>query len=361
MDNNLILIGLVIFSIALIYLLYLNFEKIKDISTLKDEITNIKSTLEAQKNLQTSVTNNLLTKVGTLETMVTEGKSINDMWAEGQAKLNKVAHDVLNTSPTEEEMGSMGIMVGGEDEDIDDGEDEYDGEVHDEDVDELELENIDDDLEALDKDLDDAIDDLEREIGEHEVNDDSTATNIESSELEEELKTDLKNELGDIDIAAPVPGDIDAFFPEQTNNDDIEDVDDDDVEEVITSNDADPEEDVDDEEAEDEVEVEVEVDTSELNEENLKAHNEASGKHDVIESIEQLDSSSVNLDMLDNVEVEEDNDLEDVDMGKVGSKKYLTALTVRQLKAICKELDVKASGNKNEIVKRLVQHKKNEA
>lgn len=365
MDNNLILIGLVIFSIALIYLLYLNFEKIKDISTLKDEISNIKSTLETQKNLQTSVTNNLLTKVGTLETMVTEGKSINDMWAEGQAKLNEVANEVLNTPPTEEEMAQMGMMIGGEDGEVNDDhedEDDYDGEVNDHE-DELELENIDDDLEDLDKDLDDAIDDLEREIEEHEVNDDSTATNIESSELEEELKTDLKNELGDIDITAPVPGDIDAFFPESTveTNDNLEEVDDDDVEEVITTNNIQPNEEEEEDVEEDTEEQDNDEVVNELSEENLKAHNEVNDKHNVIESIEQLESSSVNLDMLDNVEVEEDNDLEDIDMKRVGSKKYLTALTVRQLKAICKELDVKASGNKNDIVKRIVQHKKNEA
>ena len=129
------------------------------------------------------------------------------------------------------------------------------------------------------------------------------------------------------------------------------------LEEVNAENEDEEVEEVDNDDEEGDEEESV----NELNEENLKTHNEANGKHNVIESIEQLDSSSVNLDMLDNVEVEEDNDLEDIDMNRVGSKKYLTALTVRQLKAICKELDVKASGNKNDIVKRIVQHKKNEA
>ena len=72
MDNNLILIGLVIFSIVLIYLLYLNFAKIKDISTLKDEISNLKNSINSQRTLQSSVTNNLLTKVGELERKIRE-------------------------------------------------------------------------------------------------------------------------------------------------------------------------------------------------------------------------------------------------------------------------------------------------
>ena len=213
----------------------------------------------------------------------------------------------------------------------------------------LDLEQIDDDMVALDKDLDEAIDDLEREIEEDVLNGENLISMTQTNELEEQLKTKLRNELGNVDSVANVSGNIDAFFPEgedNVNNNNLEDDVEDDVEEIITTNKREEEN--------------VKDEVIELSEENLKNHDEINGKHNVIESIEQLDSSSVNLDTLDNIEIVEDNDLEDVDMSKVVSRKYLTVLTVKQLKAICKEFDIKTRGNKNELIKVIVQHKKNE-
>ena len=57
LNNNLILIGLVVFSITLIYLLYLNFVKIKDIGALKQEIAIIKDNIQKHHALQNDMMN----------------------------------------------------------------------------------------------------------------------------------------------------------------------------------------------------------------------------------------------------------------------------------------------------------------
>ena len=402
MDNNLILIGLVIFSIVLIYLLYLNFIKIKDIGTLKDEISNLKNSIEGQRKLQSSVTNNILSKVGELELRL-KVKTINELSVEdsnetGEDEQNDLYHPNNNLNKSEYLMPgdlpvpselSMDHLNSNDlddndlnsndldDHDLDDLDDHDldelddneldDNELDDNELDDtelddnelddtelddnegLDLEQIDDDMVALDKDLDEAIDDLEREIEEDVLNGENLISMTQTNELEEQLKTKLRNELGNVDSVANVSGNIDAFFPEgeaNVNNNNLEDDVEDDVEEIITTNKREEEN--------------VKDEVIELSEENLKNHDEINGKHNVIESIEQLDSSSVNLDTLDNIEIVEDNDLEDVDMSKVVSRKYLTVLTVKQLKAICKEFDIKTRGNKNELIKVIVQHKKNE-
>lgn len=375
MDNNLILIGLVIFSIVLIYLLYLNFAKIKDISTLKDEISNLKNSIDSQRSLQSSVTNNLLTKVGELERKI-RGPMNNNLPNDTSNELSKdideefvrAANEALLTPPTE----VMSIHDDNDDNDIEfenydsDIDGDIDGEIDDIDG-ETDLENINDDMEALDKDLDDAIDDLEREIENNDM--DTIIPLMQSNELKDELNTEIINELGEIDIITKIPGDINSFFPE-TNDDDVEEIiisnvtedgDNQDEGECEGGEEGEGEEEVFKGEDNDEEDVVDELnEIVELNEENLKNHTEANGEHNVIDSIEQLESSSVNLDTLDNIEVDEGNDLEDVNMDKVNSKKYLTALTVRQLKAICREFDIKVRGNKSELIKVIIHHKNNE-
>lgn len=376
MDNNLILIGLVIFSIVLIYLLYLNFAKIKDISTLKDEISNLKNSINSQRSLQSSVTNNLLTKVGELERKI-RGPMNNNLPNDTSNELSKdideefvrAANEALLTPPTE----VMSIHDDNDDNDIEfenydsDIDGDIDGEIDDIDG-ETDLENINDDMEALDKDLDDAIDDLEREIENNDM--DTIIPLMQSNELKDELNTELINELGEIDIITKIPGDINSFFPETNDDDDVEEIiisnvtedgDNQDEGECEGGEEGEGEEEVFKGEDNDEEDVVDELnEIVELNEENLKNHTEANGEHNVIDSIEQLESSSVNLDTLDNIEVDEGNDLEDVNMDKVNSKKYLTALTVRQLKAICREFDIKVRGNKSELIKVIIHHKKNE-
>ena len=73
-------------------------------------------------------------------------------------------------------------------------------------------------------------------------------------------------------------------------------------------------------------------------------------------SLDDLDSKSVNLEVLDNIKVDNDPDnLESIDRKKIKSKKYLNTLTVKQLKGLCKELGVKSRGNKDELVKTLMK------
>ena len=73
-------------------------------------------------------------------------------------------------------------------------------------------------------------------------------------------------------------------------------------------------------------------------------------------SLEDLDSKSVNLEVLDNIKVDNDPDnLESIDRKKIKSKKYLNTLTVKQLKGLCKEVGVKSRGNKDELIKTLMK------
>ena len=413
LNNNLILIGLVLFSITLIYLLYLNFVKIKDIGALKQEIAIIKDNIQKHHALQNDMMNQFNDRISAMTlSQVQSGNGGGEPSVEEETDENHPEYMTVELPQVQSEMHqgylspeeakfhtnmhkklfenliSQGLVgVGPLEEDEDNNEDnvitrnvdvenlqdidEDELDLHDEDEDEDEDEDYDED--------DDEEEDLKTDVDVRTLNnDEENEGNDELHDLDEELEKELNDNLGDeLDIgdefeeklgnnlidnsAKGTTGTNSAEANE--NKDDAEDLDEIDIEKAISINEIldegeeNTEEILDDKNdisrflVEEEEEEEEEVESVELNEENLKAFNDYNRE---LDSLDKLESSSVNLDTIDNIDIDDTDDLEGIDLSKTKNRKYLNMLNVKQLRALCKKYDIKSRGNKNDLVRSII-------
>ena len=323
-NNNLVLIGLVILSISSIYLLYLNFSKIKDISRLKEEFLIIKNSITNNQKNNDEVLKNLIMYIDKLNKAVFNNQSQNTLNAQRTQETNpeEIDAEVVATNP--EEINAEVVTTNPEV--------VKEVEVVEPEVVEVEATNS----EEVDDDLD-----LELELTEEDI------SNINSLELNQENLEILNSNNKEIDmefknqkIVENLENSIQDIANEQTNN----------LDSFLSNNEKNIET--------DEVEVLEDIDlggSEEVEDIDLGGSEEVEDELNDL-SLDDLDSKSVNLEVLDNIKVDNDPDnLESIDRKKIKSKKYLNTLTVKQLKGLCKELGVKSRGNKDELVKTLMK------
>ena len=335
-NNNLVLIGLVILSISSIYLLYLNFSKIKDISRLKEEFLIIKNSITNNQKNNDEVLKNLIMYIDKLNKAVFNNQSQNTLNAQRTQETNpeEIDAEVVATNP--EEINAEVVTTNLEEINAEvvttNPEVVKEVEVVEPEVVEVEATNS----EEVDDDLD-----LELELTEEDI------SNINSLELNQENLEILNSNNKEIDmefknqkIVENLENSIQDIANEQTNN----------LDSFLSNNEKNIET--------DEVEVLEDIDlggSEEVEDIDLGGSEEVEDELNDL-SLDDLDSKSVNLEVLDNIKVDNDPDnLESIDRKKIKSKKYLNTLTVKQLKGLCKELGVKSRGNKDELVKTLMK------
>lgn len=340
-NNNLVLIGLVILSISSIYLLYLNFSKIKDISRLKEEFLIIKNSITNNQKNNDEVLKNLIMYIDKLNKAVFNNQPQNTLNTQRTQETNSEEIDVEVVSTNSEEIDAEVVSTNPEEihtEVVSTNQEE----IHTEEVEEVEVvypEIVEVDVtnsEEVDDDLD-----LGLELTEEDIN------NINSLELNQENLEILNSNNKEIDIefknqkiVENLENSIQDITDEQTNN----------LDSFLSNNERNFETD----EVEELKDVDLD-DSEEVEGVGLGGDEEVDDELNDL-SLDDLDSKSVNLEVLDNIKVDNDPDnLESIDRKKIKSKKYLNTLTVKQLKGLCKELGVKSRGNKDELVKTLMK------